>query len=479
MTNSMDQKQKVAIVFKSETLGSDSINWKNIGQPVGDLPQLYQLVKEQNISLVLADASHFEIKQAIATKLRRRNGLMEIWQIVNHASDEVEQLIYLDGVVARDLAERGITSKVKQILQTKDLLARYKIIGRSAKMKAVADTVQRIAPTEVTVLIVGPSGSGKELVAEAIRQDSKRSKGPFITFNCGALAEGVLESELFGHEKGAFTGSVGKREGLFAKAEGGTIFLDEIGETPPAMQVKLLRVLEDGTYYPVGSSTPRKVNVRVMAATNRDLTEALKERQFREDLYFRISAVKIIVPSLLERKEDIQPLLQYFWRKREGLDYTDSALELLMKYDWPGNVRQLKNFAERMTALKPTGLIDVSDVERFLAEQHAVFKNLPVSTGKTTEEAGQELIYRAILSLGNEVRYLRDLITANLPAESGNDSVNAGRGRFGKATTVEHMENSLIEQTLKETGGNRKETARRLGIGERTLYRKLKKFGLS
>ncbi len=239
-----------------------------------------------------------------------------------------------------------------------------------------------------------------------------------------------------------------------------------------------MRVLEDGTYYPVGASTAKKSNVRVIAATNRDLTEAIRERQFREDLYFRVSAVKIMVPSLLERKEDIQPLLHFFWSK-PGLDYADSALDLLVKYDWPGNVRQLKNFAQRMMALKPSGLIDSSDVEKFLDEQHATATHLPVSTGKTTEAAGQELIYRAIMSLGNEIRTLRDLIIANLPSGENGEATRDLRSKFGPSTTVENMAETLIEQTLRESGGNRKETAKRLGIGERTLYRKLKKYGLS
>ena len=475
----MELTKRTAVLISRRQQEKDRIKWHSIGQIVEDLPQLYQLVKEKDISLALVDNSNFEIKSGIAMRIRRGNGLLEIWKIAGRESASGRDEEFLDGSLNREIGERGIVAKIKQIFQTKDLLSRYKIVGRSAKLKTVAETVHRIAPTDISVLIVGPSGSGKELVAEAIHKDSKRSSQPFIAFNCGALAEGVLESELFGHEKGAFTGSVGKREGLFAKADAGTVFLDEISETHPGMQVKLLRVLEDGTYYPVGSSSPKRVNVRVVAATNRELSDAIKEKQFREDLYFRISAVKIVVPSLLERKEDIQPLLQHFLRLRKGLDYSDSALELLTSYDWPGNVRQLKNFTERMTALKPTGLIDVSDVERFLAEQHATATHLPVSTGKTTEEAGQELIYRAIMSLGNEIRNLRDLITANLPSAENDGAVGESGGRFGKSSTVENMEEALIAQTLRETGGNRKQAARKLGIGERTLYRKLKKYGLS
>jgi DNA-binding NtrC family response regulator len=471
----MDLLNRVAVLISGKRREKDRIKWHTIGQIIEDLPQLYQVVKEKEISLVLVDHDNFEIKPVIASKLHRSNGLLEIWRIVSQAragdiSDNVS-----DGSISRDLGERGIISKIKHVLATKDLLEKYRIVGRSAKMKAVAETVQRIAPTDVSVLIVGPSGSGKELIAEAIHGDSKRNEAPFVAFNCGALAEGILESELFGHERGAFTGSVGKREGLFARADGGTVFLDEIGETNPSMQVKLLRVLEDGTYYPVGSSSPKRVNVRVVAATNRDLTEAIKEKQFREDLYFRISAVKIMVPPLFERKEDILPLLQHFWKGKE-FEYSDSALGLLTNYDWPGNVRQLKNFVDRMTALKPSGLIEASDIERFLAEQHTMATNLPVSTGKTSEEAGQELIYRAIMSLGNEIRMLRDLITANLPSSDGETAGGVGGVRV---STVEKMEAELIERTLKETGGNRKHAAKRLGIGERTLYRKLKKYGLS
>ena len=433
----------VAILISNKRRQSDKINWQAIGQVVEDLPQLYQLAKEKELALVLTDADGGDIKPAIATKLRRHNGLLEIWKLIEHENDRAVGTGYIDGTISRGLGEKGIANKVKQILEAKELLVKYRLVARSAKIKTVAETVRRIAPTDVTVLIVGPSGSGKELIAEAIHHDSKRNGKTFVAINCGALAEGILESELFGHEKGAFTGSVGKREGLFAKADGGTIFLDEIGETTPPMQVKLLRVLEDGTYYPVGSSVPKKANVRVVAATNRDLAESIKEREFREDLYFRISAVKIMVPSLLERKEDIQPLLQFFWSRR-AMDYSDSALELLVKYDWPGNVRQLKNFAERMMALKPTGLIDAADVERFLDEQHATATNLPVSTGKSTEEAGQELIYRAIMSLGNEIRTLRDLIIANLPGGENGESARDVREKFGSSATVENMEEALI-----------------------------------
>jgi DNA-binding NtrC family response regulator len=403
----------------------------------------------------------------------------DIWQFAEIEQHPDELPAFVDGHVSLDQGPDGIAAKVDHILAEKDLLNRYAIIGRSSAMRSVARTIERIAPTDVSVLIVGPSGSGKELVARAIHRDSHRSGKPFVAINCGALAAGLLESELFGHEKGAFTGSVARREGLFHKADSGTIFLDEIGETVPEMQVKLLRVLEDGTYYPVGSSVPRRVDVRVVAATNRDLTEAIAERQFREDLYFRIGVVKVVLPPLHERSQDVQPLLHHFWTEDTRPGYTDSALNLLMRYDWPGNVRQLKNFATRMHALKPGGLIDTTDVEKFIAEQHATATHLPVTTGKTVEEAGQELIYRAILQLGTEIRMLRDLITSHLPGEGSKSGVGSEGGESVDATSMEDMEQRLIEKTLAATGGNRKETARRLGIGERTLYRKLNKYNLN
>ncbi len=456
-----------------------SIDWSAIGQVVGELSELYQLVKESELDLLLYDAERSDITRAVAMKLHRHNDLMDIRAIVDseQALEELEE--YIDGGIIRSSSQTGVSQQVKQILIDKELMNRYSMIGRSSRMRAVARTIDRIAPTEVPVLIVGPSGSGKELIAEALHNSSTRADRPFVAINCGALAEGLLESELFGHEKGAFTGSVGKREGLFHKANGGTLFLDELGEMSQGTQVKLLRVLEDGTYYPVGSSEPRRANIRLVAATNRDLAEAIADNRFREDLYFRIGVVKIILPPLMDRRYDIQPLLNHFLARAKRLTYTDSALELLMKYDWPGNVRQLRNFADRIIALKPTGLIDEIDVNRFLAEQHVGAKHLPVSTGKSVEEAGQELIYRAILSMGSEIRLLRDLITSHLPTDAAETEVTTEYDDLASEGTMDEMEKELIRKTLRDTGGNRKEAAKRLGIGERTLYRKLTKYSLS
>ncbi len=471
--------RKVVILLNRGSEITRAMDWGGIGTVVNEISELYGVTREQVVDLVLVDETRTDLKYPVAIGVRRNNGLTEIWRIVRETVGGEPDDSFIDGHLQLDLGKEGIAKKVAQILNSKEMLSKFKIVSRSAKMKIVAETISRIAPTDVPVMVVGPSGSGKELVARAIHENSQRANKPFVAINCGALAEGVLESELFGHEKGAFTGSVGKREGLFKKAEGGTIFLDEIGETKPDTQVKLLRVLEDGTYYPVGSSTPLRADVRVVSATNRDLTEAIGDRAFREDLYFRIGVVKIILPPLFERKTDIQPLLQFFWSKQQKLTYTDSALDLLTKYDWPGNVRQLKNFTERMAALKPQGRVEVEDVERFIDEQHSRPTNLPVSTGRTVEEAGQELIYRAILSLGNEVRMLRDLIMSHLPSENPTQEYRGEPDEITKGMTVDQMERVLIEQALRETKGNRKEAAAKLGIGERTLYRKIKRFKLT
>lgn len=470
--------QRIALLPETSLSERERQAWLAVGRLVDDIPALYQAVKDGSIDLVLVSEHRRDLTAPVANKLRRSNGQLEIWRLIEGAPTGERLPEYIDGVISNDLGPDNVARRVGEILNEKDLLATYRMVGRSAAMKAVAHTISRIAPTDVSVLIVGPSGAGKELVARAIHDQSDRKRGPYVAINCGALAEGVLESELFGHERGAFTGSVAKREGLFRKADGGTIFLDEIGETKPDMQVKLLRVLEDGTYYPVGSSTPQRTNVRVLAATNRDLTEALAERRFREDLYFRIGVVKIILPSLLERKSDILPLLQHFWADHPGLEYTDAALDLLMRYDWPGNVRQLRNFATRMAALKPSGLVDTHDVERFLAEQNSSNTALPVKTGRSVDEVGQELIYRAILQLGTEVKLLRDLITSHLPTETSSAPLDHTVSDYG-GLSMDDMEKALIKKTLAEVKGNRKETARRLGIGERTLYRKLTRYNLN
>nr|MBN2278357.1 sigma-54-dependent Fis family transcriptional regulator [candidate division Zixibacteria bacterium] len=458
--------------------------FESLGEFVGELSHLYTLLKERTADLILIAEQFPGINAGIIRKIRRRSPMADIWKVVSHPAGihpDHEDPELFEGIINCTDGRERIAPKVGKILNQKSLLDKYGIIGRSEKMKVVAETIDRIAPTDITVLINGPSGSGKELVARAIHDNSPRAGGRYVAINCGALAEGVLESELFGHEKGAFTGSVSKREGLFVQANGGTIFLDEIGETKPDMQVKLLRVLEDGYFHPVGGDRPIRSDARVIAATNRDLFEAIREGRFREDLYFRLGVVKINLAPLFERRGDILPLLCHFASGEKIGGFSDSALEVLERYDWPGNVRQLKNFVARMGALYPGEQISLTRVEQFLAEQSVEQRNLPVVTGHTPEEAGHELIYHALLSLGSEVKRLRDLILDNIPAKSEVETepeyIKPGKVYSGR--TLKEMEQEMIEKALHEADGNRKLAARKLGIGERTLYRKIKEYGLN
>ncbi len=467
------------LVFTGSRLDQkNEIDFSSIGLVVQEISELYQHCKEEIIDIILVDDSGTDFKKSVARKIRRCDPMTEIWilSLENDLTDSNKD--FIDGIIRYSGDIKGIKEKVKAILKARGLLLNYKIVSRSIKMKAVAETIDRLSQTDISVLIEGPSGSGKELVAKAIHDNSDRKNQPFVAVNCGALAEGVLESELFGHEKGAFTGSVSKRLGLFQRANSGTIFLDEIGETKAEMQVRLLRVLEDGTYYPVGSSVPQISNARIITATNRELTEEIKEKNFREDLYFRISVLKIVLPPLYQRKGDILPLLMHFWNKQTPLEYSDKALELMERYDWPGNIRQLKNFVERIKVLKKEAAITEPDVQSFILEQSSSATDLPVATGKTSDEAGQELIYRAILSMGNEIKLLRDLIVSHLPDESDINNISGTQLGSETTSTMEEMEKALIEKALEETGGNRKEAARQLGIGERTLYRKISKYNL-
>ncbi|MGB8657360.1 MAG: sigma-54 dependent transcriptional regulator [Candidatus Zixiibacteriota bacterium] len=382
--------------------------------------------------------------------------------------------------------------KVSRLLKEKSFLESCGLVGKSIQLKQIAESALQVAPTNITVLITGESGTGKELVARAIHANSLRKDKPFVAANVGALAEGVVESELFGHEKGAFTGAVSRRQGLFETADGGTIFLDEIGEFKPSTQVKLLRVLEERSFMRVGGSSDIKVDVRVIAATNQNLERKMREGTFRSDLYFRLAVVRIDVPPLRERPRDIPILIHSFIERlneespRRISGITDEALELLTRYYWPGNVRELKNFLESMLALAPGRRIEASDVEKYVDIQAGANRRLPVVTGKSVETAEHELLLQAILSLRAEIISLKESLLGSreLRPEKRIESegtfwVDHGKtGQIPGDFSVEEMEKGLIQKALAYTRGNRKKTAQLLGMGERTLYRKLDKYKL-
>jgi DNA-binding NtrC family response regulator len=445
---------------------------------VGEPSELVEAVKHDMFSIILFDMAHPRFSESLVVRVYRRTPLAEFW-LLTHDEHHTLPEYMIDNIFSYDVRKAEFEVRIKAVLRIKTLLEEYHMVGKSANLKQVAEMISQVAPTDISTLIIGPSGSGKELVARALHRHSTRKDKPFIAVNCGALAEGLLESELFGHEKGAFTGAIGNREGIFKRADGGTVFLDEIGETSPALQVKLLRVLEEGNFNRVGGSELIHADIRVVAATNRELAEAIAGKEFREDLYYRLGAIRINLAGLAERKADIIPLINHFFREQTGTvrGISERAMETLIHYGWPGNVRQLRNFVSHMAVTAGDGEISEHHVTQFIEEQGYVERHLPVITDKTPQQAEFQLIYQALLSLGQEVRMMRDLIVENLP--SGHEAVEPHDITYPyRVGSIEEVEEKLIKQTLESVGGNRRQAARRLGIGERTLYRKLKKYGI-
>ena len=389
------------------------------------------------------------------------------------------------------------TQKVHTTEPEKSQSQDWQLIGNSEAVEQMMKSVEQVAPTDISVLITGESGSGKELIVKAIHTKSLRKNKPLITVNCGAIPEGILESELFGHEKGSFTGATGMRKGYFELADKGTIFLDEIGEMPQSTQVKILRVLENGEFMRVGSGETISVDVRVIAATNRNLEMEVSKNQFRRDLFYRLNAVNINVPPLRDRKEDIPLLVEYFSKnfcevnKIEFNGFDDSALRMLQKYHWPGNIRELKNIVESIIVLEKGHRIDEVTLAQHLKPAEEFDRHLPVQVGKSVEQVEREFLYRAMLDLKNEVAELRRLFLTHLippqklmpwdeiphyDQEVNIDHLEGEEGFNGQS--VSEMQKNLIRKTLQSTGGNRRKTAQILGISERTLYRKIKQYGL-
>lgn len=410
---------------------------------------------------------------------------------------------------------------------------RFGIIGSSDAIRHIIDRVRLVSGTDITVLLSGESGVGKELFANAIHSLSPRSRNPLVVVNCGAIPEGLLESELFGAEKGAYTGSVERRTGYFEQADKGTIFLDEIGEMPPAAQVRLLRVLESGEFSRVGSSTMQRVDVRIMAATNKNLAREVRTGRFREDLYYRLSTVLIDIPPLRDRPEDILPIFEVFLEqsaRRFDAPFKrleDDAAVLLVEYRWPGNVRELRNVAEQAVVLTKGTSISASQLRPFLRGVTAsggtgLVLSSDGSRDDEREVRERELIYRLLLELRVEISDLKEMLKsgrsrATTPVERPysdrpvvptpdperalpphrsdvedieesidliedalyeiqTEDAGSSNGRSSERSipTIEEAEKALILEALRRFDGNRRQTAKVLGISERTLYRKLK-----
>jgi two-component system response regulator HydG len=343
--------------------------------------------------------------------------------------DVEEVLIKVERQLEAARLHRKIREQAERLGERFDFSA---LIGESQPMRKLKETLALVSPAEATVLISGQSGTGKEVVAQIIHQNSRRSDGPLIKINCAALPENLLESELFGHEKGAFTGASARRDGRFKAADGGTIFLDEVGELSASTQAKLLRVLQEGEYSPVGSDKTMRADVRVIAATNRDLDEAVKGGEFREDLYYRLNVVNLEMPPLRERGEDVITLAEVFLRRfneknrRDIKGLSQEAQQLIIMHSWPGNVRELLNAIERAVIMSQGHLIEPTD----------------------------------------------------LPAAVQNQGGNDGDCSLRAGMKVREAERILIERTLEATGGNRTRAAEMLGITRKTLQNKIKEFGL-
>ena len=410
------------------------------------------------------------------------------------------------------------SKKVMIKAEVQNVKLRFGIIGNAQGLNRAIDIAMQVAPTDLSVLITGESGVGKENFPQIIHQFSRRKHGHYIAVNCGAIPEGTIDSELFGHEKGSFTGAIGDRNGYFAEANGGTIFLDEVGELPLATQARLLRVLESGEYIKVGSSKVQKTDVRIVAATNVNLAEAIASGRFREDLFYRLNTVPIQIPPLRERGEDISLLFRKFASdfaekyRMPAVQLTEDAKAMLMAYPWPGNVRQLKNITEQISIIETHREINSRILQSYLPVQQ-MDNRLPMlfgakgNGGGKTFESEREILYQVLFDMRRDMTELKKLVNT-LMAERGESGYNMVHPAVSSPTinispmthsagishvdediqdteeyveetlSLDEVEKEMIRKALERHHGRRKNAAKDLKISERTLYRKIKEYGL-
>ena len=399
---------------------------------------------------------------------------------------------------------------------------RYNIVGNCDALNRALDVSLQVAPTDLSVLIVGESGVGKEIIPRVIHDNSPRRREKYFAINCGSIPEGTIDSELFGHEKGSFTGAIGESEGYFGVANKGTIFLDEVGELPLATQARLLRVLETGEYIRVGGTKVMKTDVRIVAATNVNIQKAISEGRFREDLYYRLNTIPIQMPPLRERGEDIILLFRLFALQMAEkyrlpkITLTEDAKRVMLKYKWPGNVRQLKNITEQMSVLSQQREIDAEDLLQFIPQdpESTMLATINNGTGDHSYEKEREMLFKVIYDTRNSLNDMRREIGAlrkqlddanelnsniiartaqqTMPTVYGNTG-NEGVSTVGpmgiqdavaeeikepETLNLEDLGRQMIEKALERNGGNRKKAAQELGISDRTLYRRIKQYGL-
>ncbi len=391
---------------------------------------------------------------------------------------------------------------------------RFRLIGNAPELNRAIDVAIQVAPTDLSVLITGESGAGKDIFPKIIHENSLRKTKKYLAVNCGAIPEGTIDSELFGHEKGAFTGAVNDRNGYFAEADGGTIFLDEVAEMPLATQARLLRVLESGEFIKVGSSKVEKTNVRVVAATNVDLQKAIEQGRFREDLYYRLCTIPIKVPSLRERPQDIALLFRKFAAdsaekyQMPAVQLTDDAKNLLVTYHWPGNVRQLKNITEQISIMESQRVVTAEVLKGYLPDRRENM-SLVLTGGQRQEnsfENEREILYRVLFDMRRDITDLKDqvkklssgtvveqttsvaqpvsIITTKeqvarkITIDGADDDIQDTEEYVEESLSLNEVEKDMIKRALVKHNGKRKDAAKDLNISERTLYRKIKEYNL-
>ena len=393
-----------------------------------------------------------------------------------------------------------------KVSELQDIKQRYKIVGNCASLNHALDVALQVAPTDLSVLIVGESGVGKEVIPRVIHDSSPRRRGKYFAINCGSIPEGTIDSELFGHVKGSFTGAISDSPGYFGAADKGTLFLDEVGELPLATQARLLRVLETGEYIPVGATDVRKTDVRVVAATNVNMQRAISEGRFREDLYYRLNSIPIQMPPLRERGDDIPLLFRFFAMqmaekyKMEKVGLTDGARDMLMKYKWPGNIRQLKNVTEQISILSPQRDITPEVLSEYIPQDIETTQLVSMSHKSDSDhsfEGEREILYKILFELRghvneltqelNELKKKLNTSTANTPAVAptqnylprvAEDAVAEEYVEPTNSLNLETIEKQMLIKALERNNGNRKKAAEELGYSDRTLYRRLKQYGL-
>lgn len=412
-----------------------------------------------------------------------------------------------------------------KVSELQDIKQRYKIVGNCDALNHAIDVALQVAPTDLSVLIIGESGVGKEILPRIIHDRSPRRRNKYFAINCGSIPEGTIDSELFGHVKGSFTGAIGDSSGYFGTADKGTLFLDEVGELPLATQARLLRVLETREYLPVGATDVRKTDVRIVAATNVNIQKAISEGRFREDLYYRLNTIPIRMPSLRDRGEDIALLFRFFAMqmaekyKMDKVVLKDDAKEMLMKYKWPGNVRQLKNVTEQISILSPQREITPEILSEFIPQDMETTQLMSMGHPGETEhsfENEREILYKILFDMRERVNNLTEEVTAlkkkfnnggksttaiapaqnYLPREAedavAEEYVEPEKHYLGRisqaksypdkdmpeALNLETVEKQMLLRALERNNGNRKKAAQELGYSDRTLYRRLKQYGL-